>query len=59
MSYVRKMPNGKWRAEIARDGSRKSKVISTRQEAKDWAARADFAILNEKKSKAVPLYRGD
>ncbi len=56
MSYVRKMPNGKWRAEIARDGSRKSKVFITRQEAKDWASHEEYAILNEKKIKNAILF---
>ena len=56
MSYVRMMPNGKWRAEIARDGSRKSKVFITRQEAKDWASHEEYAILNEKKIKNAILF---
>ena len=36
----------KWRAFVARDGIRKSKILPTRQEAKDWAARQEYTILH-------------
>lgn len=36
----------KWRAFVARQGIRKSKVFGTRQEAKDWAAREEYAIAH-------------
>lgn len=45
MASIRKL-NGQWRAEIARKGVRKSKVFATKTEAKDWAARQEYLILN-------------
>lgn len=36
----------KWRAFVARQGIRKSRVFGTRQEAKDWAAREEYAIAH-------------
>jgi integrase len=45
MASFRKLKSG-YRAEIARNGIRKSKVFTTKQEAKDWAARAEYEILN-------------
>lgn len=35
-----------YRAQVARKGVRKSKVFPTRQEAKDWAARAEYEITH-------------
>lgn len=35
----------RWRAHVARQGVRKSKVFNTRQEARDWAAQAERGIL--------------
>lgn len=44
MASIRRY-NGKWRAEIARGGARKSKTFATKTEAKDWAAREEMALL--------------
>lgn len=45
MASIRK--HGKrWRAEIQKQGIRRSRVFPTRQEAKDWAARAEYEIQN-------------
>ncbi|AUQ98075.1 tyrosine-type recombinase/integrase [Phaeobacter inhibens] len=48
MASIRKLKSG-YRAEVARNGVRKSKVFPTKQEAKDWAARTEFEILNHDK----------
>lgn len=48
MASIRKWKRG-WRAEVARKGVRRSRVFPTRQEAKDWAARQEFEILNGEK----------
>ena len=45
MATLRKVGKG-YRAEVARQGVRKSKTFPTRQEAKDWAARTEYEILN-------------
>jgi integrase len=37
MAYIRKLPNGKHRAEIERNGIRESKVCETKREAQAWA----------------------
>ena len=42
-----------WRAQIARKGIRKSKVFQSRQEAKDWAAREEYKIVNSRKVAAA------
>lgn len=47
MATFRKVKSG-WKAEVFRKGQRKSKTFPTRQEAKDWAARAEYEILNSK-----------
>ena len=48
MSSIRKLKNGRWQAQIARNGIRKSKVFDAKQAAKDWAARQEYLILNAK-----------
>lgn len=45
MASIRRTKTG-YRAEIARQGVRKSKVFATRKQAKDWAARVEYEILN-------------
>jgi len=45
MASVRKVGKG-WRAEIARQGVRKSKVFPSKRAAQDWAARQEYLILN-------------
>lgn len=44
MAYFRKTPQGKWRAEVVANGSRKSSVWETKAQAKDWAARTELAL---------------
>lgn len=48
MASIRKLNSG-YRAEVARNGIRKSKVFPTKQEAKDWAARVEYEVLNRDK----------
>lgn len=45
MATIRRHGAG-WRAEVNRRGIRKSRVFATKQEARDWAARAEWEILN-------------
>ena len=45
MASIRRHGRG-WRAEVSRRGIRRSKVFSTRQAAKDWAARQEYEILH-------------
>jgi len=45
MASIRRHESG-WRAQVYRRGIRKSKVLSTRREAQDWAARAEYLIDN-------------
>ncbi|WP_146589920.1 tyrosine-type recombinase/integrase [Puniceibacterium confluentis] len=52
MASIRKHAKG-WRAEVARQGVRKSMMFPTRQEAKDWAARQEYEILNSGKLAAA------
>lgn len=56
MASFRKMAGGKWRAEIARKGVRTSKVFNSKQAAKDWAARQEYLILNEKPKAETTLF---
>lgn len=45
MATFRKHKSG-WRAEVARLGIRRSKVLPTKRAAQDWAARTEYEILN-------------
>lgn len=47
MASFRKLPTGKVRAEVFRQGKRASKTFPTKQAAKEWAARQEFLILDE------------
>jgi len=42
-----------WRAFVFRQGKRQSKVFPTKREAQDWAARAEYLILNGAKVAAA------
>lgn len=44
MAYFRKLKTG-WRAEVVRDGVRKSAVRATKAEAQAWAVAEEAAIL--------------
>lgn len=46
MASISRMKNGKFRAQVYRDGVRKSKVFGTRKEAKAWAARQEYLLEN-------------
>jgi len=48
MASFEKRKDGRWRAFVARGGVRVSKVLPTRQAAKDWAARKEYEVLNER-----------
>ena len=48
MASYTKRKDGKWRAQIARKGVRRSKIFATKQLAKDWASREEYLILNAK-----------
>ncbi|KAF0674480.1 hypothetical protein [Profundibacterium mesophilum] len=44
MASFRKMAGGRWRAEVARQGRRSSKVFPTKAAAREWAARQEYLI---------------
>ena len=46
MATISKLPSGKWRAQVARRGIRKSKAFPTKQQARDWAAAEERRILD-------------
>ncbi len=46
MATFRKLPSGKWQAQIARKGIRKPASFATRREARDWAARQEYLATN-------------
>lgn len=46
MASIRKLARG-WRAEVYRKGIRRSKVLPTKREAQDWAAREEYLITND------------
>jgi integrase len=49
MAYVSKIPSGKWRAEVARNGVRRSASFLTKAEATNWATREEAALLAVKR----------
>ena len=48
MATFRKLPSGKWQAQIARKGIRKSSSFATKREAQDWAARQEHLATSAK-----------
>jgi len=46
MASFSKLPSGKWRAQVEREGKRRSASFSTKREATDWANQQEYAILN-------------
>ena len=55
VASIRKHGKG-WRAEVARQGRRQSKVFGSKREAQDWAARAEHLILNGDKVAAAMVF---
>lgn len=55
LASIRKSGTG-YRAFVARQGVRKSKIFPTRQAAKDWAARQEYLILNSDKVASESLF---
>ena len=51
MASITKHKNG-WRAHVARQGVRKSKLFDSKREAQDWAARQEYLILHGEKAAA-------
>lgn len=45
MATIRKLANGKWQAQVARQGVRRSKTFDKKLAAKDWATIEERAIL--------------
>ena len=45
MATIRKLANGKWQAQVARNGVRRSKTFDRKVEAKDWATIEERTIL--------------
>lgn len=46
MASYRKLPSGKWRAEVFRQGQRRSKSFASKSAARAWAARQEYEIEN-------------
>jgi integrase len=46
MATFKKLASGKWQAQVARKGLRKSASFNTKREAQDWAARQEYLALN-------------
>jgi integrase len=56
LASILKLKSGRWQAQIARKGIRKSKLFDSKQAAKDWAAREEHFILHAKpKGEATSL----
>ena len=55
MASFQKRPDGQWRAQVQKQGERRSKVFPTKSEAKDWASRQEYLILNGRKPSHVTL----
>ncbi|RWR09822.1 tyrosine-type recombinase/integrase [Paenirhodobacter populi] len=56
MASIRKLDTGKYRAEIARQGKRLSKVFPTQKAAKEWASRQEYLILNADEVKSSETF---
>ena len=55
MATIRKL-NGKWQAQVARKGVRKSKSFATKQAAKDWASREEHIALSAAPGQSDSLF---
>ena len=55
MASIRKLKTGRWQAQIARNGIRKSKLFDSKRAASDWAAREEYLALNAMPSGQVML----
>lgn len=49
MAYIRKLPSGKWRAEIERNGVRMSASFDTKAQASAWGTKEEAALLAVKR----------
>ena len=45
MASIRKH-GARWRAEVSRAGTRRSKILPTKRAAQDWAARLEYEMAN-------------
>lgn len=52
MATFRKLSSGKWQAQIARNGIRKSASFATKREAQDWSARQEYLVTNAEPSQS-------
>lgn len=57
MASIRKQGKG-WRAQVARKGVRRSRVFPTKQEARDWAARTEAELAQERSGRASTMTFG-
>jgi integrase len=46
LATFKKLKSGKWQAQIARKGVRKSQSFNSKQDARDWAGRQEFLVLS-------------
>lgn len=56
MATYKKLPSGKWQAQIARNGVRKSASFNTKREAQDWAARHEYLAVTEETPKGKDTF---
>lgn len=47
MASIKKTPEGRWKAYVARRGIRRSQTFDAKRAASDWAAHEEFKILNK------------
>ncbi len=59
MATFRKLPSGKWYAQISTQGVRKNKAFPTKREAQDWARRQEHLIVEGDVEKPSKLTLGD
>jgi integrase len=53
MAHIRKLPSGKWFAEVARRGVRTSRAFATKAAAQAWATQIEAEVLAAKRGQIV------
>lgn len=57
MASIRKRPDGRWQAQVARKGIRRAKIFETKRQAQDWANREEHLILDGQNNPSKALLR--
>jgi integrase len=58
LASIRKLPSGRWQAQIMRAGVRKSKSFTSKTEARDWVGREEY-LISDSRPKGATVTLGE